>query len=186
MKYIITFIFILSVSYTYCQTISKNWEKDLNDLMAEFKSCNQDKRMAINHCHQYFGKALHSIYQVNDFYSENLKRYRVVNEIAHFLDSNEKWKLMGKCYDQKTLTEAQDLANAGKAVVAIYLDEEGLGHLSIILPGKLKISGTWGLNVPNSSSFFSVNPEKSYINKALSYAFMRSQITKVKLYARND
>ena len=185
MKYYYTFIFILFCTVTYGQSLNKNWQQDLNSTLKTFMTCDHNDDKSINTCHRFIGQALKNVYQINDFYSENLKRYLVVSEIGQFLDKNEQWKLLGKCYDQKTLTKAQNLANSGQAVVAVYINDDGLGHLSIILPGKLKTSGTWGLKVPNTSSFFSFKPENSYINKGLSYAFMRSQITKVKLYARN-
>ncbi len=83
------------------------------------------------------------------------------------------------------MQKAQTNANSGKAVIALYLDEDELGHMSLILPGEMHTSATWSLKVPNSSSFFVVKPEDAYVGKGLSYAFNKSQAVRVKLYARN-
>ncbi len=92
---------------------------------------------------------------------------------------------MGHGYDQKVLLQAQKHANAGKATIAIYINEAGIGHIAMILPGEMKPSGTWGFQVPNSASFFATTPEKSYIEKGSSYAYERPQIKGVMIYGRN-
>lgn len=131
------------------------------------------------------GSALSTVYKIDDFYSKELGRHMLVSEISSFLKSSQKWKALGYAYDQKALTEAQTLANAKTAVVAIYLNAEGIGHVSIIVPGELRLSGTWGFPVPNSASMFPGHPEKSYVDKALSYSFEKSHLKNVLLYARN-
>ena len=106
-------------------------------------------------------------------------------EITEFLENSSQWTKIGFAYTQQNLTKAQELANSGKAVVAIYIGEDNLGHVSIILPGELTTSGSWGLKVPNSASFFMNTPQQSYLNKPLSYAFTRNMIKNVIIYSRN-
>lgn len=109
----------------------------------------------------------------------------VVGEIAEYLESSSQWTLLGHAYEQEALNKAQNYANTRKAAVAVYLNEEGLGHVSFILPGDMNPSGSWGFNVPNSASFFMSTPQKSYVDKGLSYAFDRSLIKDVLIYGRN-
>ncbi len=93
----------------------------------------------------------------------------------------EKWTALGPAYNQAALEKAQQCANASQAVVALYTTSNGV-HIAVILPGTLKYSGSWGFNVPNSASFFSHEPEKSYVNKGLSYGFSKSMIKDITLY----
>lgn len=159
---------------------------DLNRDLEQFKACNSGATVkGINPCNKFIGSALTTIYNINDFYSKEQGRHMLVSEISSYLSGNTSWNLLGKGFDQQALTKAQEIANAGKAVVAIYLNSEGIGHISIILPGELKPSGTWGFMVPNSASFFISDPAKSYVGKGLSYAYERPQLNGVLLYARN-
>ena len=84
------------------------------------------------------------------------------------------------------MNTAQELANNKTAVVAVYMKSDQDGHVSIILPGQLNPSGSWGFSVPNSASFFVNDPNKSYIGKGLSYAFTKSMLKDVVLFARNN
>ena len=107
-----------------------------------------------------------------------------VNEIATFLKESDKWEVLGQSYDQKTLSAAQEHANAKKAVVAVYLNTAGVGHVAVITPGELKLSGSWGLSVPSAASFFPTEPSKSFVDKGLSFAFMKQMLKDVHIYAR--
>ncbi len=106
-------------------------------------------------------------------------------EIATFLKDNKQWSSLGHSYDQKVLADAQDRANAKKAVVAVYMNNEGLGHVVIITPGSLQRSGSWGLDVPNVASFFATQPDRSFVDKSLSFAFAKNMMKDVVIYARN-
>lgn len=185
MKRGFTLLFFFLVSLAFAQQPNKNWQRDLNLALEQFQACDQDNANGINPCNRFIGGALKTVYNVDDFYSKALGRHMLVSEIATFLQGNTGWTLLGKGYEQQALAKAQQHANAGKAVVAIYLNSEGRGHLSIILPGELKQSGTWGFQVPNSASFFMSDPAKSYVNKGLSYAYERPLLNGVLLYARN-
>lgn len=185
MKYIFTVVFSLYFSVSYGQRINSRWEQDLNKELEQFKACDTTLIKGMNPCNIYVGQALKTVYQIDDFYMKEQGRYMLISEMSEYLKSNKNWKFLGHGYEQKALSEAQDFANAKKAVVAIYLNPEGIGHLSIITPGELKTSGLWGFMVPNSASFFLVSPEKSYINKGLSYAFSKNLIREVLIYGRS-
>jgi hypothetical protein len=175
---------LLIINTTYGQKLNSNWEAELSTSLEKFLECTNND---VNNdaCRVFPGKSLNTVYTINDFYSAKLGRYLYVNEIADLLVKSEKWTLLGKAYDQKALTESQNLANAKKAAVAVYKNEEGVGmHVALILPGEIINSGAWGYKVPNSSSFFTGDPEKSFVKKGLSYAFTKSQIVAVDLYGR--
>jgi len=78
------------------------------------------------------------------------------------------WEPIGIATNQDDLDKAQKNANDTKATIAF--DPNKTNHVAIILPGKTSKSGAWGMDVPNSASFFIHKPE-SYINKGLSYSF---------------
>ncbi len=184
MKIQIPVLFVLLVSITsYGQNLNRNWTSDLNNSLEEFKNCEgADSGLP---CRQFPGKSLKTVYNLNDFYTNEDGRYMSVGEISEFLKNNSKWTLLGHAYEPNTLAEAQQLANDKKAALAIYTNSSGEGHMVLIVPGELQPSGSWGINVPNSVSFFSKDPSKSYVNKGLSYAFGKSLIKDVLLYKRN-
>lgn len=185
MKNLIPIFLLFFFSSSYAQSINANWKQDLNKELEEMLACQNTATTGVSPCNKYMGSALNTVYQINDFYSKEEGRHMLVNEIDYLLKNSSKWKLLGPAYDQKALREAQELANSKKAVVAVYMNEEGIGHVSVIVPGEMKPSGTWGFQVPNSVSFFPGDPSKSYIDKGLSYSFERAHIKSLKLYARN-
>lgn len=167
------------------QKAHPKWEEKLRSELEEFKACEQKMVNGINSCNPFTGQGLQSVYQINDFYAPDLGRHMLVSEIFQYLKEGRQWTLLGRGYEQQALNGAQEYANAGKAVVAIYLNNEGLGLVSLILPGEMKESGTWGCQVPNSAAFFIETPEKSYVGKGLSYAFDRKTLKEVLLFGRN-
>ena len=185
MKHFLTAVLSLLLTYSYGQSINNRWQQDLNKELEQFKACDTTIARGINPCNMYVGKTLKTIYQIDDFYLKEQERYMLISEMSEFLKNNKKWTLLSYGYEQKALTEAQNYANSKKAVVAIYLNKEGIGHLSIITPGELKTSGLWGYMVPNSTSFFLNKPDLSYMDKGLSYAFSRNMIMGVLIYGRN-
>jgi len=178
-------ILMIITSEAYAQNFNNDWKTKLSNALAEFQSCDDGTSTGVSPCNKFIGQSVKTVYNIDDFYSESLGRYMLVSEISDFVDKNDQWQVLGPAYDQEALKEAQERANSKQAVVAIYLNEDNIGHMSLILPGDLKPSGSWGFQVPNSASFFPTNPENSYIGKSLSYAFGRSHIKDVKLYVRN-
>lgn len=87
------------------------------------------------------------------------------------------WHSLGELTDQSVLEQAQDFANKGALVVAARHskgpEEKGMGHVALILPGKLQRSGHWNnMLVPNSAaSSTATGPTDRYINGPLSNAF---------------
>lgn len=185
-KICFSFTLLFQLSASYGQSLNNNWKQELTSSLQEFKNCENTAAEGINPCNKFVGAMLKTVYRNNDFYSKSSGRYMLVSEIAKFLEGSSEWKLLGHGYEQDALDQAQKYANTKKAAVAVYLDEENIGHVSLILPGELKPSGSWGFNVPNSASFFLSKPENSYIGKGLSYAFKRNMLKGVLLYARSN
>jgi hypothetical protein len=177
---IVTFI----SSVAYGQGINNTWRTEMNSSLQQFFNC-QNSSAGKSECTQYIGESLKKIYKVNDFYSTKSGRYMSVSEIWSFLKESDKWKLIGPSYEQKTLASAQELANSGKAVVAVYMNSAGIGHVVVITPGQLQQSGSWGLNVPSVVSFFPNQPEKSFVDKGLSFAFGKNLMKDILIYGRN-
>lgn len=185
MKYLLLFFLLLHSIYSSAQNLSRDWNKKIGEELSEFINCTSNEEVA-NDCNQHVGKTIQAIYQINDFYLGDENRFMVVSEIYHYLQSNSRWELLGQGYDQEALVSAQNLANKKRVVVAVYLSQTDLGQFAFILPGEVNPSGTWGLNVPNSAAFIMNAPEKSYVNKGISYAFPRKTMTDVYLYARKN
>lgn len=184
MKFFLTIGLVFLFSIAQGQSLNPNWKQELSASLQQFLNC-ESTPGDVNGCNKFQGKSLQTVYRINDFYSQKLKRYMTTTEIANYLKDSKTWSLLGYSYDQETLSKAQEKANSKQAVVAAYLNEEGLGHVVVIIPGELQASGSWGLKVPNTASFFVSEPEKSFIEKGLSYAFGKSLIKDVLIYTRN-
>ncbi len=167
------------------QSINNNWQKELDQALTVYKQCSENDDNNSSKCANAAGEVLKTVYRLNDFYLKNDERYMVVKEVTDYLGNNNKWQLIGHAYEQNALDRAQELANKKHAVVAVFPGTSNDGHVSVILPGNTLASGTWGLKVPNSASFFVHDPQKSYVGKALSYAFTRGMIKDVLIFARN-
>jgi hypothetical protein len=178
--------FLLNYGLVQAQSLKSNWSQITESAISEFKNCRNDGSSNINPCAKYIGETFNQLYGINDFYSNEKGRFLVGSEIAKFVDTNDKWEKIGEAYLQENLTKIQEAANNDKAVLAVYLGEDNLGHVSMILPGELTQSGSWGMKVPNSASFFISEPEKSYANKPISYAFTRRMIKDIMLYSRSN
>ena len=185
MKKLMIAFCVLAAPSLYGQSLQKNWEADLNTSLTSFEQCSEDVGL-VSTCHQFSGESLKTVYGINDFYAKEQNRYMLIDEIYTYLESGNRWTLLGKAYDQKALEDGQKHANAGKAVVAVKkVKADDYGHMALILPGELSPSGSWNLRVPNSASFFTHQKEKSYVAKKLSYAFNPADQGYVLLYVRN-
>ena len=164
------------------QTLNQNWKRDLEASLQQFINCTNSKGEKYQ-CSSFIGESISKVYKTNAFFSEKLNQYLWINEIPKSFSENGQWKEIGRAYDQKALKLAQDQANAAKPVIAVYVTTSGIGHIAVILPGKLQYSGSWGFDVPNAASFLFNDSEKSFVDKGLSYAFTKNMIKDVILYS---
>jgi hypothetical protein len=181
--FIIGIIAFITAQSASAQSINSRWKQELNSDMEKFMKC-QSSEEAKNACTNFIGESVKRVYNLDDFYLPAQGRYLRAGEIHSYLSETKKWTLIGKCYDQKTLEAAQQHANANKAVVAVYMDASGLGHVVLIVPGELTTSGSWGLKVPNAVSFPVTDPQKSFVDKGLSFAFTKNMMKDVHIYVR--
>jgi hypothetical protein len=175
-------IMLLTIPVSYAQPMSSNWKHEAETSLQQFLNCantSTDKYQ----CSAYIGEAIAKIYKLDNLYSEKDGRYLLITELSKSMSEHGEWKLLGHAYEQKVLVEAQEYANANKAVIAVYKTTTGVGHIAVILPGSLQYSGSWGFNVPNSASFSFNEPAKSYAGKGLSYAFTKNMIKDIELYS---
>ena len=184
MKNVFFILLILtSISATFGQSLNENWKRDLTASLDKFRQCAQGTGEKYQ-CSGFIGESIANVYKTNAFFSEKHNRYLHINEISRSSVENGPWTSLGHAYDQKALEDAQKQANANHAVIAVYVTDSGIGHIALILPGKLQFSGSWGFNVPNAASFVFNDSEKSFVDKGLSYAFSKNMIKDVILYAR--
>jgi hypothetical protein len=182
MKGIITVAVMLFGFICYGQHSNPNWRQELKSNLDKFMQCSTggDK----SKCADYIGESLKIVYKVDDFYSRKAGRYMTAGEIADYLRTSGQWSVLGQSYDQEVLNVANRQANENKAVVAVYTGPSGSGHVVVITPGELIASGSWGLKVPGAASFFPVDPQKSFTDKGLSFAFSKQMLKDVTIYAR--
>jgi hypothetical protein len=156
------------------------WQADVEAMLHEFMTC-QSPIDDVSPCNRFVGRALKRIYNIDDFTKPN-GEFMTANEIAGAVAASGNWTKLGNASDQKALNEAQGYANVKKAIIAVSSGSPH-GHVAIILPGSQTQSGSWGLKVPNSASFFLNKPDKSYIGKPLSFAWTTPN--GVSIYGRN-
>jgi hypothetical protein len=179
----LTFAAIIIATSSFSQSLNQNWKKDLAESFQRFVECTNSNSNKYE-CSSFIGESIAKVYKTNAFYSDKLSRFLQINEITKSVVESGQWNQIGYAYDQKALEKAQAEANLSKAVIAVYITPSGVGHIALILPGKVQFSGSWGFNVPNAASFFFNDSEKSFVDKGLSYAFSKNMIKDVVLYAR--
>ena len=160
-----------------------NWEQTLNQTMGEFKTCmsSEDK----NVCQTYTARAIRQVYKINDFYNSSSKTDMSPFEIQEFVKGSSNWTDVGQAYKSETLIKAQELSNSGKAVLVVLKGNTPAdAHVSLLLPGELQNSGSWAMRVPNVSAFFTHNPDNSFVNKSISYAYTKGMMLNLEIYAR--
>lgn len=183
-KALLSTIFFIFPTFIFAQNLNANWSTELTKCFEESKNCQSSQSSNYNSCSKFIGESLDVVYGLKDFYSKDLNRNLTGTEIIKYLETNNSWVKIGPAYDQSSLDQAQKLSNSGNAVVAVYLDKDKLGNVSIILPGEQSASGSWGLKVPNSVAYFVNAPQRSYLNKGLSYTFTRNMIKDVIIYKK--
>ncbi len=163
-------------------SLTGDWKTSVTTMLADFQSCSTAKKGA--ECKTYCAKAIKTMYGVNDFDAAGKPGGMLdVNGVANYIKKSSNWKLLGDAGTQDILTQAETLANGGKAVVAMMETDNGASHISIIAPGSLVSCGKAGLKCPNSVSFFINSPDRSYVGKPLAYSF--KTLEGIKIYARN-
>ncbi len=138
----------------------------LEEIQSDYDNCKANETKD-KECNYFTAEAICRFYQISDFEKEGVYvSYREIKNVVTLMGGA--WEPIGIATNQDDLDKAQKNANDTKATIAF--DPNKTNHVAIILPGKTSKSGAWGMDVPNSASFFIHKPE-SYINKGLSYSF---------------
>lgn len=146
--------------------ISEESTKILEEIQADYDVCKVDESEE-RECNRFTAEALCRFYQIEDFKKgEEYVTYREIKDVV--TKNGGTWEPIGIATSQEDLDKAQENANNTKATIAF--DPTKTNHVAIILPGSSTKSNQWGMDVPNSASFF-VHKADSYINKGLSYSF---------------
>ncbi|USA39464.1 hypothetical protein [Pelagerythrobacter marinus] len=120
-------------------------------------------------CNYFVGKVLQEEFGVDDFVRPT-GGWLTANEIAAKVAAPQsRWRSLGPAASQAALRRASEAAGEGAAVIAVSTGSPG--HVALVLPGALRRSGNWKLDVPNSASFSLGAVEKAYVFCRLSYAF---------------
>lgn len=137
----------------------------LEDIEQDYYDCKSSETEE-RECNHFTSEAICRFYEIEDFKKgEEYVSYRDIRDIVT-LQGN--WEPIGVATSQADLDKAQDHANNARATIAF--DPNKSNHVAIILPGQKAKSNSWGLEAPNSASFF-VHKVDCYVNKALSYSF---------------
>lgn len=146
--------------------ISEESTQILEEIQGDYDACKKNESEE-RECNRFTAEALCRFYQIDDFKKDD--QYVTYREIKDVVTLNGgSWEAIGVATNQADLDKAQENANNAKATIAF--DPTKTNHVAIILPGEMASSGSWGLKVPNSASFF-IHKSESYINKGLSYSF---------------
>ena len=148
--------------------ISEESTTILEGIQADYDNCKAAESEE-RECNRFTAEALCRFYQIEDFKKgEEYVTYREIKDVV--TKNTGSWQLIGIATNQEDLDKAQENANNTKATIAF--DPTKTNHVAIILPGSTTKSNQWGMDVPNSASFF-VHKSESYVNKGLSYSFSK-------------
>ena len=153
----------------------RNERPELVQVKSEFLDCIRSG----GNCEGYTYEAMRLVYT-----SESSEAYTDNHAFVMALKSSNNWQELGPAYNQKVLEKAQAAANEGHPVVAVYFGQgKDPLHVAVIVPGSLTLSGSWGMQVPNSISLPDFEPDHSFIGKPLSYAFEKRNLLSLKIYS---
>jgi len=180
MKTLLAAIALLACNFSFAQKLNTNWASDLEKVITDFKACSSN-------CRDYLPKALKAVYPTVDesFISEETKTPLRGNDLITYMKETGKWLEVGNAVDQTTLDKAAGYAKEGKAVIAVLEKQDGGAHISIIIPGSMTPSGSWGIKTPTTASLFMYKPSSSHFGKPLSYCYSPADRNFVKIYVFN-
>ena len=185
---IIILYLLLSADVQSVNLHQDEWETYVTNLLTGFLACNADMAGQNGRqypCNKFLVMAVEKVYGIKDFFDSQGKPLRANQIVEQMRITPETWTRLGVATDQQVLMQAQEYANQKKAIVATKYVSGGIGHVALILPGSLKLSPSWNMQVPNSASFFINRPNMSYVSGPLSKAFVASDKSEVEIWGRN-
>lgn len=133
-------------------------------------------------CYEFTGRAIDTVYGRDSF--REGQSYLSASSMAQKLHAGEinEWTRLGPASSQDVLSLAAKLTKKGKPVIAAWLGSGGAGHVSLIMPGGLAFSSSWGLKVPNAASISLGALNNSFYGCRLSYALSKDKMARTDLF----
>ncbi|MBL4703412.1 MAG: hypothetical protein JKY54_02765 [Flavobacteriales bacterium] len=171
MKRILFLVAVVAI-FTQCDGIEEQTKNKvaIEQLLTDFEACKEasTERKA---CKHFTAEAICKYNGIDDFENDE-GGYLDYDDLFVAIVDSPYWEFLGDANDQKTLDDAQSLADRGFPVVCV--DAKGDNHfIVLIITGEMTKSGKWGLNCPNSAAFFPKKRPESYINKTLNYSWKK-------------
>lgn len=183
-------LFLIAMSLFCLELTSQDRCQDILKVLDKVKNA-CEIASAQENCNVFVARVVKEMYGINDFENPGSGTgYYSANQIADrlFIELRDKWDNLGSCDQQQVLERAQNTANSNRCVVAVWRnpDNEGHGHVSIILPGQLKKSSSWNLMVPNAANFALGTDANNFVCDRLSGAFGSGKIKQVYIFAQKN
>lgn len=131
-------------------------------------------------CKEYVAMLIDAQYGVSDF--DMGDSYVPYDEIAGMVIAADNWTNIGWANDQDVLNKALEYANNDRAVIVLDPDKPNNG-VALVMPGEMSHSSGWDMDVPVCAFLHMKNPEKSFLDQTLAYAFGKAKGLMV--YARD-
>lgn len=148
---------------------------DLSNEVASFIACKKAAKKPTD-CRNNISKIIAETYGITDFDDDTIG-YVVYDSIQPIVKRSLTWKNLGSV-SQETLNKAEEHTNNGGLSLIINTSSP-YGHVVMLVPGESRYSGKWEMNLASVLSLNNHNPEKSFVNKSLAYAFKKSNAVKV-------
>jgi hypothetical protein len=138
-------------------------------------------------CNIFVGRVMARMYGLSDFVDSN-GSFRRANQIAALLPTfGNNWVDLGIADNQNVLDSAAKAANLGHVVLAVWANPIAgkPGHVTLIGPGPLTASSSWGLKTPVAASFTLDDVESAFLGQPLACAFGKSKKSTTHLWKYN-
>ena len=161
-----------------------NWSPDkARAVISEFMRC-KDSVDKHTPCNVFVQNIIRKVFGIDDFGFQQPEA--TANTMADYMAHNPAlWESLGNGESQAALTRAQAEANSGKAVIAVWNNPGGHGHVALIIPGALRPSSSWhSLLVPNAAQVSLNDLSRAWIGRPLSESFGPDKQKNVIIYVR--
>ncbi|WP_459210149.1 hypothetical protein [Aquimarina rhabdastrellae] len=149
---------------------------DFTTVVSDFIACKQQASER-NHCRNSISQIISQTYSIADF-KDQKNGYVIYDSIRPIISRSNQWKKLGSALNQQHLDQAMEHTNNGGLSLVIDT-ENSYGHVVMLVPGEMKKSSSWNLQLPPVLSLLNFKPEKSFNGKALSYAMKKSNSLQV-------
>ncbi len=162
------FVFLLVFSSCSNKPTDEEKRVAIETILEEYNDCVAEAETHQD-CKTFTARAICEYNGLDDLKEDG--EYIMYDEIYDFITSGDSWKSLGFAPDQEVMTEAQDLANQGYAVIAVNTEDKHKFTV-LIVKGELSKSGKWDAEVPTCAAFFPASSSmEAFINQTINYAW---------------